>query len=175
MLPSASIARPSGWFRRGPLNTPSKKTDDCSNGITAAIGAPQLSRLASTLSATLPLSACEIGQPSLAPSAACLKPASSRPGTLPRTVSALDTTFQPPSTWSNVTSAETRNCSGGVLALPSPNESAIAKQLACAAATSSSGLVFPSDRSVREAQLTGRSLNAPLLLAETLPAPRASV
>ena len=33
------------------------------------------------------------------------------------------------------------------------------------------GLVFPSERSVRAAQLTGRSVNTPLLLALTTPLP----
>ena len=74
-----------------------------------------------------------------------------------------------------MTVAETSSRSGGEPAFPSPNESAIAKQLAWAAATSSSGLVFPSDRSVREAHETGSSVNAPLLEAVTLPDPRASV
>ena len=47
----------------------------------------------------------------------------------------------------------------------------MAKHDACAAATSSSGLVNPSGASVRAAQLTGRSLKAPLEMALTVPLP----
>src|SRR6185437_2638232 len=47
---------------------------------------------------------------------------------------------------------------------------AIAKQLACAAAISSSGLVLPSGRSVRDAQVTGSCSSAPLAL-ESVPWP----
>jgi hypothetical protein len=49
----------------------------------------------------------------------------------------------------------------GVSFSPSTSASAIAKQLACAAAISSSGLVLPSGRSVLAAQMTGSS-SAPL-------------
>ena len=68
------------------------------------------------------------------------------PGTTPRTVSALDTTRQPASSLSKVTSAETSRRSGGVPARPRAPDSAIEKQAAWAAATSSSGLVLPSGR-----------------------------
>jgi len=51
---------------------------------------------ASTLRSTLPFRALEMGQPSLAASAASLKAADSIPGTVPRTVRALDATFHPP-------------------------------------------------------------------------------
>jgi hypothetical protein len=47
----------------------------------------------------------------------------------------------------------------------------MAKHAACAAATSSSGLVRPSEISVREAHVTGRSANAPDEIADTSPAP----
>src|SRR5579875_1715115 len=50
-------------------------------------------------------------------------------------------------------------------------ESAIAKQDAWAAANSSSGLVFPLGSSVLEAQVTGRSENAPLPTLVILPVP----
>ena len=43
----------------------------------------------------------------------------------------------------NVTVADVESRSGGVPAFASPEESAIEKQEACAAAISSSGLVFP--------------------------------
>ena len=52
---------------------------------------------ASTLRSTLPFSAPEMGQPSLAASAALAKALASMPGTSPLTARALDATFQPPS------------------------------------------------------------------------------
>ena len=55
-----------------------------------------------------------------------------------------------PSTSSSVQAALTATRSGGVLFSPSTSASAIAKQLACAPAMSSSGLVLPSGRSVRD-------------------------
>src|SRR5262249_3810739 len=86
---------------------------------------------------------------------------------------ALDFTSKPSPALSKVTVAETSRRCGGVPAFASPAESAIEKQLACAAASSSSGLVLPLGSSLREAQVTGWSLNIPLLLAVTLPAPLA--
>ena len=50
---------------------------------------------------------------------------------------------------------------GGVPFLPSRAENAIEKHDACAAAMSSSGEVRPLWASVRDAQVTGRRLNAP--------------
>ena len=81
------------------------------------------------------------------------------PGTTPRTASALDTTVHL-SSLSNVTVALTSSRVGGVPALARSLENAIEKQAAWAAATSSSGLVRPSADSVREAQVTGSSVNA---------------
>jgi hypothetical protein len=72
---------------------------------------------------------------------------------------------------SNVTCALTCSSSGGVPAPPSPAESAIAKHEACAAASSSSGEVRPAGCSVRDAQLTGRSVNVALELELTVPVP----
>ncbi len=82
--------------------------------------------MASTERATLPLSAWLIGQPSLAASASWAKVAASRPGTIPLTVSADETTFQPLSTLSKVTVAVTSSDAGGVPLRPSPPEKAIA-------------------------------------------------
>ena len=65
----------------------------------------------------------------------------------------------------------TSSRSGGVPARPSPADSAIEKQAACAAATSSSGLVSPSDVSVRADQDTGSEVNAPDDTADTAPEP----
>jgi len=59
---------------------------------------------------------------------------------------------------------------GGVPACASPCESAIEKQLAKAAAMSSSGLVLPAGSSVREAQVTSRPVTA-LLPSEKVPEP----
>ncbi len=56
----------------------------------------------------------------------------------------------------------------------SPCDSAMEKQVACAAAINSSGLVRPSARSVRAVQLTGIGGAAPLASA-TVPEPSISV
>jgi hypothetical protein len=50
----------------------------------------------------------------------------------------------------------------------------MAKQAECAAATSSSGLVLPSEDSVLADQVTGRSANEPDVIALTAPDPVAS-
>ena len=86
-------------------------------------------------------------------------------------VTALDTTRHPASSLSNVTSADTSNRSGGVPARPSAPDRAIEKHAAWAAASSSSGLVLPSDNSVRAAHDTGSSAKAPDDIAETVPDP----
>ncbi len=130
------------------------------------------SRAASRLSRTLFFSACDTGHPSLAVSAAFWKPATSKPGTRPRTDRALDMTRNPPSIRSKVTAALTRSRSAGVPDVANPCDKAIAKQQACAAASSSSGLVLPpGSSSVREAHVTGSSVNRLLLPAETVPLP----
>jgi len=129
---------------------------------------------AETLSDTLFLSARLIGQLSLASCANVSKVFASIPGTLPRRSSADFVTVHASPTFSNVTVAVTSSCSGGVLFRPSAALSAIAKQLACAAARSSSGLVWPSGASVRAAHETGRSLNLRLEIALTVPLPLVS-
>src|SRR5881394_2789634 len=83
------------------------------------------------------------------------------PGTTPRTVRCELVTFGP-SSIDRVTVAETSRRSGALPAWASSCESAMEKHEAWAAATSSSGLVLPSERSVRDAQVTGRSAAAPL-------------
>jgi REP element-mobilizing transposase RayT len=102
------------------------------------------SRAASTVISGTPASAFETGQPAFAASAASRKPSASRPGTTPRTVSALRVIPVP---GTNVTVADVLSRSGGEPALASPSESAIEKHEACAAAISSSGLVLPPDAS----------------------------
>src|SRR5204862_7364067 len=62
---------------------------------------------------------------------------------------------------------------GGVPALAGPAEKAIAIQLACGAASRSSGEVRASGASVRDPQLTGRSWNVPLDPELTPPLPLA--
>ena len=59
--------------------------------------------------------------------------------------------------------ADTSRLSGGLPPSDSSCESAMEKHEACAAAMSSSGLVLPSERSVRDAQVTGSRRVAPLL------------
>ncbi len=61
--------------------------------------------LASNSIGTLPLSACDTGQPSFAFSAAALNPASSRPGTSPRTSSRIRVMRNPSPTFSMVQAA----------------------------------------------------------------------
>src|SRR5919199_4763678 len=93
-------------------------------------------------------------------------------GTRPRTSRALETTAKPSPTRSNVTVALTFSDWGGLPARPSPPERAMAKQLACAAASSSSGLVTPlASGSERLGQLTSSCLNTPLVLPLTAPLP----
>ncbi len=63
------------------------------------------------------------------------------PGTFPRRSSSDFVTAHASPTLSKVTVAVTSSCSGGVPFFASPALSAIEKQLACDAASSSSGLV----------------------------------
>ena len=105
-----------------------------------------------------------------APCAAASNAAASIPGTRPVTVSAERVTVGASSTLSSVTTAVTSSCSGSLPPCVSSCESAIEKQEACAAAISSSGLVLPSERSVREAHVTGSSPSAPLPLV-SVPSP----
>src|SRR5919201_401548 len=102
------------------------------------------SRPASSEMSTLPFNAWDTGQFSLAFSPARRKPSSSRPGTRPRTRSAISVIPVP---GTNVDSAETCSRSGTWPACASPWDSAIEKHAACAAAISSSGLVVPPEAS----------------------------
>ncbi len=99
----------------------------------------------------VPVSAWLTGQFALASSAAFTKPSSSRPGTSPSTVRWMP--VMPVPGW-KVTSALVFSLVGGVPALARPLESAIEKQLECAAAMSSSGLVLPFACSARDGQET---------------------
>src|SRR5262245_47472851 len=77
-----------------------------------------------------------------------------------------------PSPGWKLTVAEVWSSSGGVPSLARPNESAIEKHVACAAAISSSGLVRPlSSGSERDAQVTSRPPNAPLPVESIRPEP----
>jgi REP element-mobilizing transposase RayT len=114
-------------------------------------------------------SACETGQPVFAASAASRKPPASSPGTRPRTESAI---FVIPVPGTKVTAAEVLSCSGGFPALASPPASAIEKHDACAAAISSSGLVFPPGASSERAdQLTSSGAKAPEPTSSIVPDP----
>jgi len=128
-----------------------------------ASGGPAYSSCAWTETETLPRRAPEIGQPSPAALAAAWKSAGEIPGTFPVTRSSIVTTFHASPTLSNVAVASTDNRVGGFCWRPSPAESAMQKQAACAAASSSSGLVFPPDASVRDAQETAVSGSPPLM------------
>src|SRR6266545_4347195 len=90
------------------------------------------------------------------------------PGTLPVTVSAI---FVIPSPGWNVTVADVFSSSAGCPAWARPFESAIEKQLACAAAISSSGLVFEPASSERAFQSTSRPPIAPLVTESMRPLP----
>ena len=90
----------------------------------------------------------------------CSKSARSSPGTCARTVSATVVIRGAPSTSSSVQAALITSRSGGVWFSPSTSASAIAKQVACAAAISSSGLVLPSGCSVRDAQVSAKLARA---------------
>ena len=133
----------------------------------AAMAAPRLAAPPALISGT-PASAFETGQFSFAVCAASRKPSSSRPGTVPSTVSA---TFVIPSPGWNVTVAEVRSSVGGVSARASAPESAIEKHDACAAAMSSSGLVAVGASSERLTQVTGCSPIAPLVVETIVPEP----
>ena len=60
---------------------------------------------------------------------------------MPVTESSILVIPKPPSTWATVTFASVASDSGGVPACDRPTDSAIVKQDACAAPSSSSGLV----------------------------------
>jgi hypothetical protein len=79
-----------------------------------------------------------------------------------------------PSTSSIVIVQRTDMRSGGVPSRASSLPSEVTQQVACAAARSSSGLVFPWTTSTRDA-IVAESSNAPVLSAFTTPAPRAVV
>jgi hypothetical protein len=83
-----------------------------------------------------------IGHPFLAASAASLNFAASSPGTRPLTVSLLDFTSNPPPLFGpNVITQVVSSFVAGFPAWASAWESAMEKQLACDAASSSSGVV----------------------------------
>src|SRR6266851_5477493 len=85
------------------------------------------------------------------------------PGTQPFTSSALDLTSKPPPCLGpNSTVQLVSTFFGGLPPLARPLESAMLKQLACAAASSSSGVVWFGAPSVRALQLRFASLNVPL-------------
>ena len=93
------------------------------------------------------------------------------PGTTPLTLIALDSTVQPASRLSAVTSTRTSSRSAIVPFFASWLANAIEKQLAWAAASSSSGLVRPSWAAVREPQVIGIRENAPLEMYWSIPEP----
>src|SRR5947207_85516 len=96
------------------------------------------------------LSTFDTGQPAFAASASFLNSSCDRPGTFAFSVSALEEILNPPSTCSIETTALVSRLSAGLPAPVSWNASAIVKQLACAAAINSSGLVPFSSPNRRE-------------------------
>src|SRR5262249_34067964 len=123
----------------------------------------QPSSCASTDISTLFFMMLLIGHPFLAPSASSRNFAASRPGTLPFTVSVLDFTSKPPPALGpNVTTQVVSSFVAGFPVWASACENAMEKQLACEAASSSSGVVWAAAPSVRAFQLRFASLNVPL-------------
>src|SRR5258708_35084952 len=119
------VRAPSGELQRNrPADPPPAASNKCEFSLEVALA--HFSSVALTLSSTLPLSAAEIGQPSLAASAALTNVASSIFGTRPRTSSALETTLKPSPTLSKVTVALTFRDSGAEPAPFRPAENAIA-------------------------------------------------
>src|SRR5919108_2826273 len=90
------------------------------------------------------------------------------PGTLPATSSAI---FVMPSPGWKVTVADVLSSSGAWPDCASSCESAIERQVACAAAISSSGLVIPPGSSERAGQLTSKPPTAPLVTVSMRPVP----
>src|SRR5260370_34283450 len=85
------------------------------------------------------------------------------PGTRPFPSSALDLTSKPPPCVGPTSTVQlVSTFFGGLPPLARPLESAMLKQLACAAASSSSGVVWFGAPSVRAFQLRFASLNVPL-------------
>ncbi len=109
-------------------------------------------------------SAFETGQSFFAASASSLYLSAVALGTLPSLTSWIAVIVQPASCFSMLTVAVVRSSVGSKPALDSWALSAIVKQLACAAAISSSGLVpaRPSSDMKRVCTLYGCALNAPL-------------
>src|SRR5260370_234219 len=102
---------------------------------------PAYSSLASSVICGIPASAFDTGQPRFPPSAPFWNPAWSRPGTLPRTVSAILVIWGAPCTISIVHAAVVSTLAAGFPERSSPAASAMLRQAACAAAISSSGFV----------------------------------
>lgn len=127
--------------------------------------------MAWTVTATFPFSAPEIGHPWPAAWAAVSNSAGVIPGTVPVTEMTMVVTFHPSPTLSKVAAALTSSRAGGFCMRPRPAERAMEKQAACAAASSSSGLVLPPEDSVRADQETAMEGRAPLVPC-TVPCPR---
>src|ERR1035441_5936289 len=111
-----------------------------------------------------------MGQPPLASAAALAKTSSEAPGTLAVGVSAILVIAKPPSTLPSVTAALVSIFSGVCPAAPNCAPSAIEKQLACAAAISSSGVVPESAPSKRVANEYFALLSKPVAV-EIVPLP----
>src|SRR5262249_16835601 len=115
-----------------------------------------------------PASAFDTGQLSLAVSAAWRNSSSLVPGTFPATCRAI---FVIPSPGWNVTVADAFSSSAGFPDCARPFDNAIEKQAACAAAISSSGLVFVCASCDRATQSTSKPPTAPLVTESMRPPP----
>src|SRR5690606_13415113 len=133
---------------------------------------PQAKRASNVIG--IALSAAETGQISLALAAISLNLASSMPGTVPLTVSALPRISKPPPCfgWRSI-SALTSSDSAGVPPSASMWASCMEKHAACAAAISSSGFVpdRPVSSSKRALKLKGKPPRAPLWVLSSRPEP----
>src|SRR5437588_5311171 len=131
-----------------------------SSPVPRPLPSPYDSSFASKVIWGIPANAFDTGQPRFASSAAFWNPAWSRPGTLPRTVSAIFVILGAPSTMSMVQAAVVSTRVTGLPAFSNPAERAMLRHAACAAAINSSGLV-PFAPSNRVANVYG-PLHAPL-------------
>ena len=152
-----TVKRPNGQTAKRPDGQTARRSD----------GQTGQANSASTWTSTLPRSAFDTGQLASAASTASRNWASSAPGTVAVTCRRIVVIVG----GSKTATADNSRRDGSWPRLDSSFESAMPKQAAWAAASSSSGLVRPPASSVREAHVTGASVNSPVLSADTVPAP----
>src|SRR3954464_15203099 len=138
---AASAARATAQDARNARTNPPSAARIGSNAVRANTpdGPAPYSSVASSV--MVAFSTFETGQFAFALSVSFVNSSLERPGTFALRVSALDEILNPPSTCSLETQALVARLAAGLPAPGNWNASAIVKQLACAAAISSSGLV----------------------------------